>query len=202
MTIEVPEKAEAGERYAVVWAEVSGVDGANIRNIGRTGIRVYLSVGPGGEPVSGFEVGPLTGGRTPQGDPYVTAEVRNTGRRALDLAGELWLTDGPGGLSVGPVKAEARTLPLGGTAVVRVHLDRRLPDGPWAAKLALASGWTKRTVTGAVSFGAAPAAAAAGKDRTDQVLAGGLVTSGLVLALFAVYVHRRRARFRQPVPAG
>ncbi|TDC77099.1 hypothetical protein E1193_22955 [Micromonospora sp. KC606] len=127
--------------------------------------------------------------------------MRNTGRRALDLAGELWLTDGPGGLSAGSVKAEARTLPLGGTAVIRVHLDRRLPDGPWAAKLALGSGWTKRTATGPISFGPVPAAAAARDDRTGQVLTGGLVTSGLVLALFAVYVHRRRTRFRQPVPA-
>ncbi|TDB71345.1 hypothetical protein E1182_25355 [Micromonospora sp. KC721] len=202
VTIEVPEKAEAGERYAVVWAEVSGVDEANIRNIGRAGIRVYLSVGPGGEPVSGFEMGPLTGGRSPEGDPYVTVEVRNTGRRALDLAGELWLTDGPGGLSAGPVKAEARTLPLGGTAVVPVQLDRRLPDGPWAAKLDLASGWTKRTATNLVSFGPVPAAAATeNDDRTDRVLTGGLVTSGLVLALFAAYAYRRRARFRQPVPA-
>ncbi|TDB71307.1 hypothetical protein [Micromonospora sp. KC723] len=115
------------------------------------------------------------------------------------------LIDGDGMSSVtgaaGPVRAEARTLPLGGTAVVRVYLDRRLPDGPWAAKLALASGWTKRTVTGPVSFGTVAATAAAGEDRAGQVLTGGLVTSGLVLALFAVYVHRRRTRFRQPVPA-
>ncbi|MGK5743181.1 hypothetical protein [Micromonospora sp. URMC 103] len=200
VTVEVPRKAEAGERYAVVWAEVSGVDGQNVRNIGRAGIRVYLSVGPGGEPPSGFEIGPLTGGRDADGTPFVSAEVRNTGQRALDLAGELWLSDGPGGLSAGPVRAEAKTLPLHGSTTVRVPLDRRLPDGPWAAKLALASGWTKRAATGTVTFGAAPAAASA-EDRSDEVVTGGLVTSALVLALFAVYAYRRRARIRQPATA-
>lgn len=201
VTIEVPRKAEAGERYAVIWAEVPGTDDGNVRNIGRSGIRVYLSVGPGGEPPSGFEIGPLTGGREKDGTPFVSAEVHNTGQRALDLAGELWLSDGPGGLSAGPVKAEAHTLPLGGSTTVRVPLDRRLPDGPWAAKLALASGWTKRTATGTVTFGAVPAAAASTEDGADEAITAGLVTSGLVLALFVVYAYRRRNRFRAPAPA-
>ncbi|RKN17106.1 hypothetical protein D7147_20790 [Micromonospora musae] len=201
VTIEVPRKAESGERYAVVWAEVPGTDDGNVRNIGRSGIRVYLSVGPGGEPPSGFDIGPLAGGREKDGTPFVSAEVRNTGQRALDLAGELWLSDGPGGLSVGPVKAEAHTLPLDGSTTVRVLLDRRLPDGPWSAKFALASGWTKRTATGTVTFGAVPAAAAGTEDRTDGAINAGLVTSGLVLALFVLYAYRRRNRLRAPAAA-
>ncbi|MEH0969738.1 hypothetical protein V6U77_01165 [Micromonospora sp. CPCC 205546] len=199
MTIEVPRAAEAGERYAVVWAEVAGAGGQTVRNVGRVGVRVYLSVGPGGEPPSGFEIGPLTGGREKDGSPVLTAEVRNTGRRALDLAGELRLTDGPGGLSAGPVKVEAGTLALDGRTTVRVALDRRLPDGPWEAKIDLASGWTKRSATGRVSFGPVPVAATSAVDRSGQVLTGGLATSGLVLVLFAVYAYRRRARVRQPV---
>ncbi|MER6756009.1 hypothetical protein ABT235_17715 [Micromonospora echinofusca] len=201
VTITVPTRAEAGERYAVIWAEVAGVDGQNVRNVGRAGIRVYLSVGPGGEPPSGFEIGPLTGKREKDGTPVLTAEVRNTGRRALDLAGDLRLTEGPGGLSAGPVKVEAGTLALDGTTIVRVVLDRRLPDGPWAAKLDLASGWTKRSATGRVGFGPVPVAATSAVDRSGQVLTGGLATSGLVLVLFAVYAYRRRARVRQPVAA-
>ncbi|MER7459726.1 hypothetical protein [Micromonospora sp. NPDC126480] len=200
VTIAVPRDAEAGERYAVVWAEVSGTGEKNVRQIGRAGVRVYLSVGPGGEPPSGFEIGTLTGSRRADGTPVVTAEVRNTGRRALDLAGELRLTDGPGGLSTGPVKVEAGTLALGGTTTVRVVLDPRLPDGPWSAKLDLASGWTRRSASGTVSFGSGPATVSAA-DSSADVLTGGLVTSGLVLALFAVYAYRRRARFRPTVPA-
>ncbi|MBQ1072381.1 hypothetical protein KBX06_04250 [Micromonospora sp. C31] len=200
VVIQVPRDAEAGERYAVLWAEVASADGQTIRNVGRVGVRIYLSVGPGGEPPSGFEIGPLTGSREADGTPVLTAEVRNTGKRALDLAGDLRLTDGPSGLSAGPVRTEAHTLPLGGTTTIRVALDRRLPDGPWTAELALASGWTKRSVTGTVKFGG-PAPAAASIDRTGQVLTGGLVTSGLVMALFAGYAYRRRARFREPAVA-
>ncbi|MBW4701716.1 MULTISPECIES: DUF916 domain-containing protein [unclassified Micromonospora] len=201
VTITVPKKASAGERYAVIWAEVSTTDGANVRNIGRAGIRVYLSVGPGGEPPSGFEVSGLTGDRDGDGAPVVTAEVRNTGQRALDLAGQLRLTDGPGGLSVGPVRAEADTLALGATTTVRVVLDPRLPDGPWAARLDLASGWTKRTATGTVSFGGPTAAAATSTDRSGLVLTGGFVASAVVLLLFTGYVFRRRGRSRQALPA-
>ncbi|MFY1623280.1 hypothetical protein ACN268_08730 [Micromonospora sp. WMMD735] len=201
VTIVVPEKASAGERYAVIWAEVSTTDGANVRNIGRAGIRVYLSVGPGGEPPSGFEVSGLTGHRDGDGAPVVTAEVRNTGQRALDLAGQLRLTDGPGGLSVGPVRAEADTLALGGTTTVRVLLDPRLPDGPWSARLDLASGWTKRTATGTVSFGGSTAAAATSRDRSGLVLTGGLVASAVVLLLFTGFAFRRRGRARHALPA-
>ncbi|WP_229400960.1 hypothetical protein [Micromonospora okii] len=199
-TITVPERASAGERYAVVWAEVSGVDGQNVRNIGRAGIRVYLSVGPGGEPPSSFDIGTLGGTRDPDGAPVVTADVRNTGRRALDLAGQLWLSDGPGGLSAGPVRVEAKTLAPGDSTSMRIVLDRRLPDGPWSAKLELASGWTKREATGQVTFGA-NAAVTTGTDRTGQVLTGGLVASGLVLALLAAFAYRRRGRVGAAVPA-
>ncbi|MDG4819327.1 hypothetical protein O7628_27945 [Micromonospora sp. WMMD956] len=194
VTIEVPKRAEAGERYAVVWAETTGGGDKTVQQVARAGIRVYLSVGPGGEPPSGFEVAPLTGGRDADGTPFVAAEVHNTGRRALDLAGELWLADGPGGLSVGPVRAEARTLPLDGRTTIRVALDRRLPDGPWQARLALASGWTKRTATGEVSFGVVPAAAAAKVDRSRLALASGAAASLLVLLLFGLHTYRRRAR--------
>ncbi|MEV0001278.1 hypothetical protein AB0H28_03185 [Micromonospora sp. NPDC050980] len=170
-----------------------------VKQIARAGIRVYLSVGPGGEPPSGFEVAPLTGARDPDGTPVVTGEVHNTGRRALDLTGDLWLTDGPGGLSVGPVRAEATTLPLDGRTTIRVTLDRRLPDGPWQARLALASGWTKRTATGEISFGRAPAAATRA-DRSRLVLTSGTAGSLVILLLFGLYTYRRR--MRQPVPVG
>ncbi|GAA2702740.1 hypothetical protein ACFY2R_24600 [Micromonospora olivasterospora] len=200
VTIAVPERASAGERYAVVWAEMAGVDGQSVRQVGRAGVRVYLSVGPGGEPPSSFDIGPLGGSRDADGSPVVSAEVRNTGRRALDLAGELWLSDGPGGLSVGPVRAEASTLAPGDATTVRVPLDRRLPDGPWAAKLDLASGWTKRSTSGTVTFGGAPVVAG-GADPSSQALTGGFVASGLVLALFGAYAYRRRTRLRAAMPA-
>ncbi|MEU5949841.1 hypothetical protein ABZ793_30410 [Micromonospora sp. NPDC047465] len=88
---------------------------------------------------------------------------------------------------------------IGGTLTGQLGVvEVRDSRGP--VKLALAGGWTKRTATGTVSFGAVPAAASA-VDGSDEVLTGGLVTSALVVALFAVYAYRRRARFRPPVPA-
>ncbi|MBM0204848.1 hypothetical protein JNW90_18540 [Micromonospora sp. STR1s_5] len=72
VTIRVPKKAEAGERYAVVWAQSTSGNDRMVEQIARAGIRVYLSVGPGGEPPSGFEVGPLSGGREADGTPFVT----------------------------------------------------------------------------------------------------------------------------------
>lgn len=196
VTIDVPAEASAGERYGVVWAEVPGTDTQMIRNISRAGVRVYLSVGPGGEPPSAFEVGPLTGGRDADGRPTVTTEVRNTGRRALDLSGELTLRDGPGGLAAGPVRTETVTLGLGGTATVRIPLDGRLPDGPWSATLELASGWTKRTATGEVTFTNLTSATVGDtdRDRTAAVFAGGLLASLVALAAFFGFVHRRRHR--------
>ncbi|TDB92070.1 hypothetical protein E1091_13360 [Micromonospora fluostatini] len=202
VTIRVPPRASAGERYAVVWAEVAGVDGRNVRNIGRVGIRVYLSVGPGGEPPSSFQIGALRGEREPDGSPVVTADVRNTGRRALDLAGQLWLSDGPGGLSAGPVRAEAKTLAPGTGTTLRVVLDRRLPDGRWSARLELASGWTKGESDGTVTFGTVPPAASDEDDLAVPVLIGGLVASGLVLTLLAGYAYRRRGnRLSAALPA-
>ncbi|WP_329009147.1 hypothetical protein OG271_24120 [Micromonospora rifamycinica] len=132
--------------------------------------------------------------RTSYGTPVVTAEVRNTG--------QLRLTDGPGGLSVGPVRAEADTLALGATTTVRVLLDPRLPDGPWNARLDFASGWTRRTATGTVSFSGHTATAATRADRSGLVLTGGLVAaSTVVLLLFAGYAFRRRGRASPAVTA-
>ena len=52
MTIAVPRDAAPGERYGVVWAEVRAAAPAagGITQVSRVGIRIYLSVGPGGRP--------------------------------------------------------------------------------------------------------------------------------------------------------
>lgn len=133
VTVAVPARASAGEQYGVVWAEVSAPPppGGGIGATNRVGVRMYLSVGPGGEPASDFEVTALQGQRAPDGSPVVVATVRNTGARALDLGGELRLTNGPGGLSAGPINASVgSTLGLGQSGPVTVTLDKSLPNGP------------------------------------------------------------------------
>ncbi|MFI7707139.1 hypothetical protein [Nonomuraea sp. NPDC049480] len=155
-TIRVPESATKGERYGAIWAEVSsGTPGAGepVRLVHRIGVRVYLDIGPGGDPPSDFVIEQLTPGRTDDGKPVVKASVRNTGERALDLSGKLRLSEGPGGLNAGPFPAQTgTTVAINGSAPVMVVLDARLPDGPWQVELTLQSGLILRTVTGTLTF--------------------------------------------------
>jgi hypothetical protein len=155
----------------------------------------------------------------------VSALVRNTGGRALDLTGELRLTDGPGGLSGGPFPAElGTTLAPGDSSPVTVVLDEAIRGGPWQAWLALRSGATERAVEASLTL---PDAAGTAADPVAAVpiledpgvivpVAVGLLA--LLLLLLAAEVLRRRlaaragrravpvppaeVRERQPVGAG
>jgi hypothetical protein len=154
VTIAVPAAASSGEQYGEVWGELPAASGASpIAEINRVGIRVYLSVGPGGEPRSDFSIDSLTASRGANGAPSVSAQVHNTGQRALDLSGELSLTNGPGGLSGGPFPARlGTTLGIGQTEPVVVPLDQRIPGGTWDAKITLRSGVLEHAATGRITF--------------------------------------------------
>jgi hypothetical protein len=203
-TIAVPRTAPAGERYAVLWAQVAATTdpAANVRNVGRVGVRIYLSVGAGGEPASGFEIDGVTGARDPAGVPIVTVKVRNTGGRALDLDGKLSLSDGPGALSAGPFRVNLGTLGIGDTAEGSVRLDPQLPDGPWTAELSLASGPATRTATASVAFTESPARPASNRGTAVLTLSGVLaLAAAMLLAGYTYYAYRRRRPDHQ-VPAG
>ena len=131
ITITVPPDASPGERYAVIFAEASSAR----RRPGKSGmtgsdIRAYLSVGPGGPPAADFTVDTLTAQRTPDGHPLVTAQVHNTGGRALDMTGTLTLTGGPGGLTPGPFPVTlGTTLAPGDSAPVTATRTSNSPTG-------------------------------------------------------------------------
>ncbi len=166
VVIRVPKDAAPGEQYAVVWAQVSSAPAAtdNITAVNRVGIRVYLSVGPGGEPASDFAVDTLTAERNAAGAPVVRAQVHNTGGRALDMNGTLALSGGPGGLNAGPFPAQlGTTLAVRETGSVVIPLDASVPDGPWHAVIKLSSGLLSRTAEATITFPrpSAPAAAPA-----------------------------------------
>ncbi len=155
MTIAVPRDASPGEQYGVVWAEARSArpGGQGITQVSRVGIRLYLSVGPGGPPPSKFTIESLTAGRTSDGQPMVVATVHNTGGRALDMYGILQLTGGPGGLSAGPFPANLGvTLAIGDTEPIKIILDKRLPAGPWNAKVTLHSGLITNSTRAIISF--------------------------------------------------
>ena len=212
VTIAVPAQATAGERYAAALAERAPIAGSGISSVSRVGIRIYLSVGPGGAPKTAFTVDTLTAQRDADGNPLVTAQVRNNGERAIDLSGTLDLTKGPSSLSAGPFPVRSvATLTPGGAGAVTVALERGLPNGPWDAKITLTSGTTSETVTARITFPDAPATSAAPADAVrsrstkSPIPAGATGVAVLLAALATVVTVRRRRKGSVPVapaPAG
>jgi hypothetical protein len=190
-SIAVPQDVKSGERYAVLLAELPA-QGSGVKVLNRVGVRVYLDVGRGAVPASDFRVDSLQASRASDGHPVVTAQVHNTGGRALDMRGSLTLSDGPDGLSAGPFPATlGTTLAPGQTEPVTVNLGKSIRGGPWTARLTLTSGLLTRRAEGKLTF---PDAAGAStppvkakniprtKDKKVLVpLAIGLI--GIVLAL-------------------
>ena len=208
VTIRIPADAVRGERYGVVWAEMSTPpsEPGGVTQVSRAGIRLYVSVGPGGAGRTDFDIVSLTGLRDQNNVPVVQATVRNTGERALDLTGSVTLSEGPAGLSAGPFTLPlGRTLGVGDTQPVQVPLDARLPDGPWKVTITVKSGVTTRTGAAVLTFpagpGSGPEVPAEGEPATLWWAAGGIAGAALV-GLLVAYLLRRLARRGHPLPAG
>jgi hypothetical protein len=204
VTIAVPADATAGEHYGAALAERATPPAAGgVSTVSRVGIRIYLSVGPGGAPPTAFSIDSMTAKRDGDGKPFVTAQVHNTGGRAIDLAGKLDLTNGPSSLSAGPFSVRTvETLAPGANGVVTVPLDRALPNGPWDGRITLVSGLTSETVTGRLTFPSDSGTIAA---PTIVVRADAARTPILVIAIVAILallllwlVVRRRRRRADP----
>lgn len=207
VTIKVPDDAASGEHYGVVWAEMTTPppDGLGVTQVSRAGVRLYVSVGPGGEPVSDFKITSLTPGRADDGTPFVQANVHNTGGRALDLRGTLRLSDGPGGLSAGPFDVTlGTTLGLDQTEPVTVPLDKALPAGPWRARISIESGLLERTAKATITF---PDTGLGDAVPTEQDggfpwwwAAAGMALLLLLIFLIAFLYRRKSSDDRQLVP--
>ena len=203
VTIDVPNDASSGERYAVVWAEVSAPApvGGGVTLVTRVGVRVYLSVGPGGALPANFAIGALTATRSGAGEPQVVASVHNSGQRSLAIGGELTLSKGPGGLRAGPfsVKLGAALAP-DNSQVVTVRLDKRLPRGPWHAQIRLRSGFLQRGASATLTFPRQSGIVQVipGKSRHLMLFA---ILLGLIVAAAIALLLLRRPRRLNPVPA-
>jgi hypothetical protein len=200
VTIAVPTDATAGERYAIVWAEVRTSAGAGgVTEVNRVGVRIYLSVGSGAAPAASLTIGSLTAGRSAHGNPVVIATVHNTGGTALDMSGTLQLSDGPGGLSAGPfLAALGVTLAIGATEPVIVTLDEVVPTGPWLAHVTLSSGLIERSAQATITFPpsgtASPVKAAATHHRSNAANVATVVVIAWMIAASSIAVLRRRRR--------
>lgn len=211
VTITVPADAAPGEQYAVVWAEVRSAPSAagGVIQISRVGIRLYLSVGPGGAPAAGFRIDSLTAERSPDGRPMVLASVHNTGGRALDMTGTLHLSAGPGGLRAGPFPASlGTTLAIADTEPVTIVLDKQLPAGPWNAQITLHSGLVEGSAAATITFPAAGAAASVPTRSTGDgwlypavAALVVLLLLGIAALLFMLRRHRRRGATSAHYPA-
>src|SRR3954453_236192 len=210
VTFRVPTQASKGERYGAIVAELPAAKPkpGTVSVATRVGVRIYLGVGPGGEPASDFRISTLTAKRLADGTPVVTADVTNTGGRALDLGGTLNLADGPGGLRAGPYKVtNVPTLAIGQRGTVDIPLDKQTPNGPWLATLRLRSGYVTHAVKGRIGFPATPGTSSTPvkavpitKDRHVLVpIAIGLILALLLgLLLFLLWKRRRRKDDEQP----
>ena len=202
-TVTVPEWASTGERYAVVWAQVSsdrpGSKG-NVKLVHRVGIRSYLDVGSGGEPPSDFEIGEVVPGRTEDGELKIVIAISNTGERALDFDGELSLSDGPSYLRAGPFPVNRdTTLAPGDEGNVSALMGKDLPEGPWRFHLSLRSGRVSHTATGMLTFPEKPGTLGlSGSWDSPWTLA--LAGAGLIalIAGAVLLVAFRRFRARRP----
>jgi hypothetical protein len=205
ITIRVPNGATRGEHYGVIWVQQTAKpdkkSGFGLTEVTRVGVRVYLAVGRGGAPPTSFGINSITAGWLASEQPDVVARVRNTGGRAIDLNGSVRLTDGPGGSSSGPFRAQRiATLAPGQSWNMTFLLPKTFPDGSWRATVTMVSGINTATDAATVRIG--PAAMAQGGlswMAWTWIAIGGLI---LVLGLVAVvYVvrHRRRSRYRLPV---
>jgi len=215
VTVRVPADAAPGESYGVVWAQLTPpTTPGGLTQVSRVGIRLYLSIGPGGAPASDFAIVSLTAARGEDDAPVVTASVKNTGGRALDLSGDLKLSHGPGGLSAGPFPVTlGTTLGIDQTEPVSVALSRQLPNGPWQANITLTSGLTKRSAQATLTFPSGPGVSAPVVPSSSGVslplIAAGVAVLLLLSGLLGVLLLRRRRRrrsedaeTREEVPAG
>jgi hypothetical protein len=205
VTVAVPRDASPGEHYAAIWAETAEQHTAaqqNVLEVSRVGIRVYLSVGPGGSPPADFTVSALSSHRLPDGRTLVAALVRNTGGRALDLTGQLTLAHGPSGLNAGPVPALlGRTLAPGQSEPVTATLDKVLPGGRWTAQFDIKSGVTSRIGGAIVTVPRSSDESTLGNSHSSWIrghLAAGAIGVLLLMMLLslALYVRRRSSSSR------
>lgn len=206
VTIAVPANATKGERYAAALAATAPSAGTGVSTISRVGIRIYLSVGTGGEPITAFTIDAMTASRNEGGHPVVTADVHNTGERAVDLSGSLQLANGPGSLTAGPFVAKTTaTLAPGASGHVEIVLDDQVPDGPWDATITMESGITTEAGTATITFpsavGQTEPAAAIITPETHRSLAmpAGAGAAAVVLVGTTFTVARRRRRHRLAV---
>ncbi|MDQ0819147.1 hypothetical protein QFZ79_001440 [Arthrobacter sp. V4I6] len=171
--------------------------------VNRVGVRIYLSVGPGGGKAADFTITSVTVARDTEGNPQLKAVVTNSGGRALDLTGELSLTAGPGGLSAGPFGLQQQTtLAPGEVRTADFSVPREIPNGPWNARVTLKSGLLERQAQTRITFpDDGPPTESVAKPAQEPAAPWWQILAALVLLAAALaWVLMRRSRRTRPAP--
>jgi len=158
---------------------------------------MYVAVGRGGAPPTSFDITSVTGRLTDAGQPVIVAHVKNTGGRAIDLNGTARLTDGPGGTTSGPFRAQRIvTLAPGQSWNMTFAAPKNLPNGTWRVTVTLTSGLTTATATTTIQLSKIVAAQAA--LSAMQWIWLGLGALAIVLVAFMGWYARRHWRRQAP----
>jgi len=198
ITIRVPKGATRGEHYGIIWVQQTAKahargHGFGVTEVSRVGIRLYVAVGHGGAPPTSFDITSITGHLTHAGRAVIVVHVNNTGGRALDLNGSVRLTDGPGGTSSGPFRAQQIvTIAPGQSWNVTFDPPKSLPQGSWQATVKLASGLTTAQATAAIELTSVVAAQAAGSTTGWIWIALAALILVLVITMGSYAWHHRR----------
>ncbi|MCE5292549.1 MAG: DUF916 domain-containing protein [Nocardiaceae bacterium] len=203
VTVSVPKTATESERYGAILAEVSSgaPTGTGVKVVNRVGIRMYLSVGPGNGPSPDFRIESMTPRKNPNGHHEVLVHVTNTGGRALDLSGQITLTDGPGGLSLPTKEGRGPTLGLTMSGDVLFDMESELPAGPWTAKATITSGLISHDAQAKITFPASGTGETVGTQPSGGTLnwliwvLGSISAAAIALIVFLLL---RTKRLRHP----
>jgi hypothetical protein len=194
VTIQVPATAPSLESYAVVWAQVEK-PGRVVNQVNRVGIRVYLDVGPGGDPPTMFTLGPLSVTES-HNRPVISSTVDDTGQRAIDIRGTLAMKSLQGSVTAGPYQLDRNlTIPPHASGVVTVSIDAQLPAGDWKASLQVTADTVTQTRSAEIALrdGAALKPPASSRPSYMPYLIGGAVAL-VALGAGGGVIYRRRSK--------
>jgi hypothetical protein len=185
VTVEVPEDATDGDHAAAVWA--SATSHGPVTQVNRVGLRTLITVADG-VPAAGFSIGDITVEPAEDGPASIAVEVTNTGGRMLEVAGELDLHDGPGGVSAGALPLSPTSIATGAIGTLRTPVDPELPEGRWTVEARIVGDGLSDEASATLLLGQPPPEGD-GENRAGLIALAVLL---LVVTVIALLLARRR----------
>jgi hypothetical protein len=184
VTVDVPDDATDGDHAAAVWA--SATSHGPVTQVHRVGLRALITVADG-VPAAGFAISDITVEPAGEGHASIAVEVANTGGRMVEVAGELSLEDGPGGVSAGELRLLPTSIAMGTSEVLRAPVDPDLPTGRWTVDVRIVGDGLSDESSTTLMLGSQPAEA----DGEGRAAVIALAVLLLLLTVVALLLARR-----------